>query len=79
MPYDAATAVPEAPALKREVWTNDDYRRLARVAKMLKARNVAFTLICRTPGCGPLKMGRDETSGAVTLTCGCTRREYSVR
>ncbi|MFB3883477.1 MAG: hypothetical protein ACE149_19600 [Armatimonadota bacterium] len=79
VPKAADEMVPEEPPLGREVWTNDEHRALSRVAKMLNGRDVAFTLICRKPGCGPLEMGRDEASGAVTLTCGCKRREFSVR
>ncbi len=79
VPKAADEAVPEEPPLEREVWTNDEHKLLSRVARLLNTRDVAFTLICRKPGCGPLRMGRDEASGAVTLACGCKRREFSVR
>lgn len=84
VPKDVSEAVPEPrpskePALEREAWSNDEYRLLRRVARMLDARGVKFALLCPKPGCGSLISGRDEVSGTVTLTCGCKRREFSVR
>lgn len=69
--------LPEAVALRREVWTRDEWRALDKTIRLCKKRGIAFLMRC---GACSQPMGDSRApSGDVLLSCGCTERVFTRR
>lgn len=66
----AGLMVPDKLSRVREVWTEQEYRALDRVAKLLGQRQVGMLLECLDPACRGQGMERIRNiDGGMTLRC----------
>lgn len=69
--------VPTEAVRVREVWTDDEFRLLNRVGKLLRARGMTFSLSCLSAECQHDQMSiQPRPGGGSILRCKCKDRIF---
>lgn len=74
---DTGLLVPVAAKRQREVWTKDEWKLLNRLGKLLKSRQMSFSIHCTTDDCKDKPMAfTPRPDGTSALACQCKERIF---